>query len=77
MKISRDASRKDNKTIRRRRRRRTKCIRHNFLMCSGTLKRVELNGLFNVECFEVLDEKDTQKGRKVVGIRYVYTFQRR
>ena len=36
-------------------------------------QKVELNGLLNVRCFKVVDEKNWPKGRKVVGFRWVHT----
>ena len=38
-------------------------------------EKVELNGLLDVGCFQVVDEKDAPKGRKVVGSRWVRTYK--
>ena len=38
-------------------------------------RKVELNGLLNVGCFKVVDEKDVPKGREVVGSRWVHTYK--
>ena len=38
-------------------------------------EKVELNGLLAVGCFQVVDEKDAPKGRKVVGSRWVRTYK--
>ena len=38
-------------------------------------QKVELNGLLDVGCFQVVDEKDVPKGRKVVGSRWVHTYK--
>ena len=38
-------------------------------------EKVELNGLLDVGCFKVVDEKDVPKGRKVVGSRWVRTYK--
>ena len=38
-------------------------------------QKVELNGLLAVRCLRVVDDKDTPKGRKVVGSRWVHTYK--
>ena len=38
-------------------------------------KKVELNGLLDVGYFQVVDEKDVPKGRKVVVFRWVRTYK--
>ena len=38
-------------------------------------QKVELNRLLTVGFFEVVDEKDMPKGRKVVGSRWVHTYK--
>ena len=52
-----------------------KTRRSPFCRAFEHFQKVEFNGLLDVGCFKVADEKNVPKGRNVVGCRLVHTYK--